>query len=336
MTLIEAVGIVVIVIFLFLASFRSVIIPVVTIPLSLIGVCTLMLMAGLQLQPADAARDGARHRPCGRRRHRGGGEHPPPSRGGQIAGAGLAAGRARNRRPRHLDDDHAGRRVRADRLPRRPDRLAVPRIRLYAGGLGDRVRRDRADAVADDVLGVPQERGRGAFRQARQSRVRRDDALVRPQARPLARLQADHAAVRGNDPVPRRLPLYAHLQGARAGRGSGHRVLGDQGAEIRQHRLSQFLRREARPGVSEIPGDRPALRAERHQRRAERHRRHAAASLGRAQAFVDQAETAGAGRAVQDRGRSGLRLQPAAAAGRAGRPAGADGDQLHRRLPRRL
>ncbi|MGE0286805.1 MAG: multidrug efflux RND transporter permease subunit [Bradyrhizobium sp.] len=45
-TLIEAVLIVVAVIFLFLASFRSVIIPVVTIPLSLIGVCTLMLMAG--------------------------------------------------------------------------------------------------------------------------------------------------------------------------------------------------------------------------------------------------------------------------------------------------
>jgi len=38
--------IVVVVIFLFLASFRSVIIPVITIPLSLIGVCTLMLLAG--------------------------------------------------------------------------------------------------------------------------------------------------------------------------------------------------------------------------------------------------------------------------------------------------
>src|ERR1700712_2161773 len=37
---------VIIVIFLFLASFRSVLIPVVTIPLSLIGVCSLMLMAG--------------------------------------------------------------------------------------------------------------------------------------------------------------------------------------------------------------------------------------------------------------------------------------------------
>ena len=45
-TLGEAVIIVVVVIFLFLASFRSVIIPVVTIPLSLVGVCSLMLMAG--------------------------------------------------------------------------------------------------------------------------------------------------------------------------------------------------------------------------------------------------------------------------------------------------
>ena len=45
-TLGQAVLIVVVVIFLFLASFRSVIIPVVTIPLSLIGVCSLMLMAG--------------------------------------------------------------------------------------------------------------------------------------------------------------------------------------------------------------------------------------------------------------------------------------------------
>jgi multidrug efflux pump len=45
-TLIEAVLIVVVVIFLFLASLRSVFIPVVTIPLSLIGVCTLMLAMG--------------------------------------------------------------------------------------------------------------------------------------------------------------------------------------------------------------------------------------------------------------------------------------------------
>src|SRR6201746_736885 len=48
-TLGEAVLIVVAVIFLFLASFRSVIIPVVTIPLSLIGVCSLMLVMGFSI-----------------------------------------------------------------------------------------------------------------------------------------------------------------------------------------------------------------------------------------------------------------------------------------------
>src|SRR6476661_1726266 len=48
-TLGQAVLIVVVVIFLFLASFRSVIIPVVTIPLSLIGVCSLMLIMGFSI-----------------------------------------------------------------------------------------------------------------------------------------------------------------------------------------------------------------------------------------------------------------------------------------------
>src|SRR3569623_1173514 len=48
-TLGEAVMIVIVVIFLFLASLRSVIIPVVTIPLSLSGVCSLMLLAGFSI-----------------------------------------------------------------------------------------------------------------------------------------------------------------------------------------------------------------------------------------------------------------------------------------------
>lgn len=45
-TILEAALIVIVVIFLFLGSVRSVIIPVVTIPLSLIGVCTFMLFLG--------------------------------------------------------------------------------------------------------------------------------------------------------------------------------------------------------------------------------------------------------------------------------------------------
>ncbi|MBF0372898.1 MAG: multidrug efflux RND transporter permease subunit [Alphaproteobacteria bacterium] len=48
-TLAEAVGIVILVIFLFLGSFRSVLIPVVTIPLSIIGAATFMLAFGFSL-----------------------------------------------------------------------------------------------------------------------------------------------------------------------------------------------------------------------------------------------------------------------------------------------
>ncbi|HAU1130236.1 TPA: MMPL family transporter [Legionella pneumophila] len=48
-TIIEAAVIVIIVIFLFLGSIRSVLIPVVTIPLSLVGVCTLMLILGYSI-----------------------------------------------------------------------------------------------------------------------------------------------------------------------------------------------------------------------------------------------------------------------------------------------
>lgn len=48
-TLIEAVGIVMVVIFLFLGSFRSVIIPIVTIPLSLIGAFSLMQAMGFSI-----------------------------------------------------------------------------------------------------------------------------------------------------------------------------------------------------------------------------------------------------------------------------------------------
>ncbi|MCR9191226.1 MAG: efflux RND transporter permease subunit [Gammaproteobacteria bacterium] len=48
-TIAEAAGIVIIVIFLFLGSLRSVLIPIVTIPLSLIGVCTFVLFLGYSI-----------------------------------------------------------------------------------------------------------------------------------------------------------------------------------------------------------------------------------------------------------------------------------------------
>ncbi len=48
-TIAEAVAIVVVVILLFLGSFRSVLMPIVTIPLSLIGVCAIMLVLGYSI-----------------------------------------------------------------------------------------------------------------------------------------------------------------------------------------------------------------------------------------------------------------------------------------------
>jgi len=48
-TILEAATIVILVIFFFLGSFRSVLIPIVTIPLSLIGVCTFMLFLGYSI-----------------------------------------------------------------------------------------------------------------------------------------------------------------------------------------------------------------------------------------------------------------------------------------------
>lgn len=48
-TIAEAVAIVVVVILLFLGSFRSVVMPVVTIPLSLVGVCSIMLALGYSI-----------------------------------------------------------------------------------------------------------------------------------------------------------------------------------------------------------------------------------------------------------------------------------------------
>ena len=79
----EAVVIVVVVIFLFLGSFRSVLIPIVTIPLSLIGAGDHHGGARLQPQPADPAGDGAGDRARRRRRDRRARKRLPPYRGGQ-------------------------------------------------------------------------------------------------------------------------------------------------------------------------------------------------------------------------------------------------------------
>ena len=104
----------------------------------------------LHHQPADAARDRALGRSRRRRRDRHGRERRAAPPRGQEAVRRGHQGRARAGRPDHRDDHHAGRGLRADRHPGRPDGRAVPRVRLHAGRRGHHLGRRGADAVADD------------------------------------------------------------------------------------------------------------------------------------------------------------------------------------------
>ncbi len=332
-TLGEAIIIVVVVIFLFLASFRSVIIPVVTIPLSLIGVCSLMLIMGFSINLLTLL--------------------------AMVLAIGLVVDDAIvvvENIHRHLEEGkppvqaamQGAREIVGPVVSMTITLAAVYAPIGFLGGLTGALFREFAFTLAGSVIvsGVIaltlspmmcsvflKSAEEGPLCQTGQSRVRLDHPLVRPPARSFAGLSADHGVVRAQHPRAGRLPLHAHLEGTGARRRPGHRVRGDQGAEIRQYRLYRLLRREARQGIRRFPGDRSALRAERHQWSAGRHRRHAAEALGRAQAFVDRAQAAGAGATQQDRGRQRVRLQPAAAARRPRRSAGADGDLLDQRLP---
>ncbi len=175
-TLSETLLIVILVIFLFLGSVRSVIIPVVAIPISLVGAVFLMHGGRLHRQPADAARHRALGRPGGRRRDRDGGERRAPPARGQEPAAGGPRRRPRAGGPDHRDDHHPGGGLHARRHPGRADRLAVPRVRLHPRRRGDRLRRGGAHPVADDGLEAPARRRH----RARLRRLRQPPVRVRP------------------------------------------------------------------------------------------------------------------------------------------------------------
>ena len=147
-TLSETLLIVAIVIFLFLGSLRSVLVPLVAIPISLIGAIFLMQVFGFTLNLLTLAGHRAVGRPGGGRCHRHRGKRGAPRPRGPVAPARRLAGRARTGQPGHRDDDHAGGGLCAHRPAGRAHRFAVPRVRLHAGRRGVHLRRRRADAVA--------------------------------------------------------------------------------------------------------------------------------------------------------------------------------------------
>jgi multidrug efflux pump len=208
-TLGEAVIIVVVVIFMFLASFRSVIIPVVTIPLSLIGVCSLMLIAGFSFNLLTLL--------------------------AMVLAIGLVVDDAIvvvENIHRHLEEGkppvqaamQGAREIVGPVISMTITLAAVYAPIGFLGGLtgslfrefGHRFRRDRTDPFADDVLGLPQKCRGGTICKVRQQGFWIGHALVWPPARPFARLSSDHGVVRADHPRTRWLPLHAHLEGTRA------------------------------------------------------------------------------------------------------------------------
>ena len=126
-TIVEAAVIVTVVIFLFIGSLRAIIVPIIALPLSIVGVAICLAALGFSHQPADPAGHRARHRPGGGRRDRRPGKRRPPYEDRQVAVPGGDRRHARDRRAGHFHDHHARRRS----TRRSPSRPAFP-ARLFS------------------------------------------------------------------------------------------------------------------------------------------------------------------------------------------------------------
>ena len=237
-TLIEAAAIVIVVIFLFLGNLRSTFIPIVTIPLSLIGVMIALLALGYSINLLTLL--------------------------ALVLGIGLVVDDAIvvvENIHRHIEDgmtpfDASIRGAHEIALPvvamtitlaavyapigfvTRRHRRAVPRIRLHARGRGHRLGLHRADALADDVLEASAARsGRPLVRPLRRRQLR-------PPAQGLSAAAAFDAELPGADradPGRRAGADRGHVSHdatrARAGRGPGHSPDPGQDPAGRQPRL---------------------------------------------------------------------------------------------------
>ena len=150
-TVVEAVVLVALVVFVFLRTLRASIIPLVTIPVSLIGAFALIALAGFTVNTLTLLAlvlaiglvvDDAIVVLENIFRH---------IEEGLTPFQAATQGRARDQLRRRRDDAHAGGGVRAAGLHARAHRAAVQRVRAHAGRRGAGVGLRGADADADDV-----------------------------------------------------------------------------------------------------------------------------------------------------------------------------------------
>ena len=128
-TLIEAFVLVFIVVLVFLQNWRATIIPMVAVPVSLIGTFAVMAVAGLLAQQPVAVRPGAGDRHRGGRRDRRGRERRALDGRGTVAARGQPQGDGRSHRAGHRHRPGAVCRVRADRVHGRHQRPVLQAVR---------------------------------------------------------------------------------------------------------------------------------------------------------------------------------------------------------------
>src|SRR5579862_2493297 len=327
-----AVAIVVAVIFLFLGSFRSVLIPIVTIPLSLIGAGIIMTTLGFSLNLLTLL--------------------------AMVLAIGLVVDDAivvLENIYRHIEEGKSAPQaalIGAREIAGPVIAMTLTLAAVYApigflGGVTGTLFREFAFTLAGAVIisgivavtlspmmcsvllspGAAQ--GRCAADRPRLLAPRRG---LRPAPRALARLPASDRAVCARGLPRARLHVPQHQEGAGAGRGPGRAVRADQGAAIRQPRLQRLLRRRARQGVHLDPGSGSAVCRQRPLRADPGHCRGHPEALGRAGAHRPAAEAGPAAEGQRGRGPAGLRLLAAAAAGFDRRLAGTDGGLFDRRF----
>ena len=124
-TLFEAILLVVIVVMVFLQTWRASIIPLVAVPVSLIGTFAVMLRLRLLAQHAVALRPRARDRHRRGRRDRRGRERRAAHRARAVAARRDAARDGRSDRPDHRDRAGAVRGVHADGVHQRPTASSI-------------------------------------------------------------------------------------------------------------------------------------------------------------------------------------------------------------------
>ena len=116
-TLLEATLLVVLVVILFLQTWRASIIPLIAVPVSVVGTFAALYLLGFSINTLTPVRPGAGDRHRGGRRDRGGGERGAPHRARRESARGGAPGDEGSVRPDHRDRAGAVRGVRADGVP---------------------------------------------------------------------------------------------------------------------------------------------------------------------------------------------------------------------------